>query len=220
MEHSNRSAMLKLLPLISFNSDPARSPRNRCQPPLPPSPTPSSSLIAQAIERALRRISHEIIERNPELDNALLAGIPSRGVEMARRIASESSSRSKSVGPNSASSMFPCTATTSGCVQKLSPVEVSHLPARPRRRAPSSSSTTSSSPGAPAGPPWTRIISFGRPAPHPTRRADRSRTPRTADPRRLRRQKIFPPRRSSAFLSGFENMDGVPDSVMGGETEK
>ena len=42
---------------------------------------------AEAIRRALRRIAHEIIERNPHLENVVLAGIPSRGVEIARRIA-------------------------------------------------------------------------------------------------------------------------------------
>jgi pyrimidine operon attenuation protein/uracil phosphoribosyltransferase len=40
-----------------------------------------------AIHRALRRIAHEIIERNPQLEKVLIAGIPSRGVEIARRIA-------------------------------------------------------------------------------------------------------------------------------------
>lgn len=40
-----------------------------------------------AINRALRRIAHEIIERNPDLGSVILAGIPSRGVEIARRIA-------------------------------------------------------------------------------------------------------------------------------------
>jgi pyrimidine operon attenuation protein/uracil phosphoribosyltransferase len=44
-------------------------------------------LDAAAIERALRRIAHEIIERNPKLGSVVLAGIPSRGVEIARRIA-------------------------------------------------------------------------------------------------------------------------------------
>jgi pyrimidine operon attenuation protein/uracil phosphoribosyltransferase len=52
---------------------------------------------AEAIRRALRRIAHEIVERNPrsatgrirrgELEKVVLAGIPSRGVEIARRIA-------------------------------------------------------------------------------------------------------------------------------------
>jgi pyrimidine operon attenuation protein/uracil phosphoribosyltransferase len=42
---------------------------------------------ADAIRRALRRIAHEIIERNPQLARVVLVGIPSRGVEIARRIA-------------------------------------------------------------------------------------------------------------------------------------
>ena len=58
----------------------------------PNASTPSSTsaaapvLDAAAIERALRRISHEIIERNPDLGSVILAGIPSRGVEIARRL--------------------------------------------------------------------------------------------------------------------------------------
>src|SRR5206468_11113026 len=42
---------------------------------------------AEAIRGALRRIAHEIIERNPQLTHVVLAGIPSRGVEIAQRIA-------------------------------------------------------------------------------------------------------------------------------------
>jgi pyrimidine operon attenuation protein / uracil phosphoribosyltransferase len=42
---------------------------------------------ADAIRRALQRIAHEIIEGNPELASVVLAGIPSRGVEIARRVA-------------------------------------------------------------------------------------------------------------------------------------
>jgi pyrimidine operon attenuation protein/uracil phosphoribosyltransferase len=41
----------------------------------------------EAIHRALRRIAHEIIECNPQLEKVAIAGIPSRGVEIARRIA-------------------------------------------------------------------------------------------------------------------------------------
>ena len=44
-------------------------------------------LDAEAIRRAIRRIAHEIIEGNPKLDSIALAGIPSRGVEIAGRIA-------------------------------------------------------------------------------------------------------------------------------------
>lgn len=41
---------------------------------------------AAAIRGALRRLAHEIIERNADLALVVLAGIPSRGVEIARRI--------------------------------------------------------------------------------------------------------------------------------------
>jgi len=44
-------------------------------------------LDAEGIRRALRRIAHEIIEGNPRLEKVVLAGIPSRGVQIARRIA-------------------------------------------------------------------------------------------------------------------------------------
>jgi pyrimidine operon attenuation protein / uracil phosphoribosyltransferase len=42
---------------------------------------------AEAIRRALQRIAHEIVERNPQLTHVVLAGIPSRGVEIAQRVA-------------------------------------------------------------------------------------------------------------------------------------
>jgi pyrimidine operon attenuation protein/uracil phosphoribosyltransferase len=40
------------------------------------------------ISRSLKRISHEIIERNHGLETVLLLGIPTRGVTLANRIAS------------------------------------------------------------------------------------------------------------------------------------
>jgi pyrimidine operon attenuation protein/uracil phosphoribosyltransferase len=42
---------------------------------------------AEAIRRALRRIAHEIVERNPDLKSIVLAGIPLRGVEISQRLA-------------------------------------------------------------------------------------------------------------------------------------
>jgi pyrimidine operon attenuation protein / uracil phosphoribosyltransferase len=42
---------------------------------------------AAAVQRALRRIAHEIIESNANLGSVVLVGIPSRGNEIARRIA-------------------------------------------------------------------------------------------------------------------------------------
>jgi pyrimidine operon attenuation protein/uracil phosphoribosyltransferase len=40
-----------------------------------------------AITRAVRRIAHEILEGNPNVGAVVLAGIPSRGNEIAQRIA-------------------------------------------------------------------------------------------------------------------------------------
>jgi len=51
------------------------------------SPAAVPIMDAADIQRALRRVAHEIIERNPELRTVVLAGIPSRGNEIARRIA-------------------------------------------------------------------------------------------------------------------------------------
>jgi pyrimidine operon attenuation protein/uracil phosphoribosyltransferase len=59
-----------------------------------PNASPSSSssttapvMDASAINRALRRIAHEIVERNPDLGTVILAGIPSRGAAIAQRLA-------------------------------------------------------------------------------------------------------------------------------------
>ena len=51
------------------------------------SPAQTQVLDAEAIRRALRRIAHEIIEQNADLESVVLAGIPLRGVEIARRLA-------------------------------------------------------------------------------------------------------------------------------------
>ena len=53
----------------------------------PPVPGAVTVLDAAAIDRILRRIAHEIIERNPDLEQIALVGIPSRGVEIAQRLA-------------------------------------------------------------------------------------------------------------------------------------
>lgn len=56
--------------------------------PAPPSLGGTLVMDAAAIRGALQRIAHEVIERNPEIASVVLAGIPSRGVEIARRVAS------------------------------------------------------------------------------------------------------------------------------------
>jgi pyrimidine operon attenuation protein/uracil phosphoribosyltransferase len=52
----------------------------------PPAPGAALVLDAPAIERALKRIAHEIIEAHPDPATIAIIGIPSRGVEIARRL--------------------------------------------------------------------------------------------------------------------------------------
>ncbi len=46
-------------------------------------------LDEKAMGRAIRRIAHEIIERNKGLENMMLVGIHTRGVPLARRLSAE-----------------------------------------------------------------------------------------------------------------------------------
>ena len=58
-------------------------------------------LSSDDIRRAITRISHEILEQNRGVENLLLLGIPTRGVQLANRIAEvikEHSSSDVSVG--------------------------------------------------------------------------------------------------------------------------
>jgi pyrimidine operon attenuation protein/uracil phosphoribosyltransferase len=53
----------------------------------PASPSAGVVLDDLAIQRALMRIAHEIVERTDELDRLYLVGIPNGGVPLARQIA-------------------------------------------------------------------------------------------------------------------------------------
>jgi pyrimidine operon attenuation protein/uracil phosphoribosyltransferase len=58
-------------------------------------------LSSDDIRRAITRISHEILEQNRGVDNLLLLGIPTRGIQLATRIAQvikEHSATEESVG--------------------------------------------------------------------------------------------------------------------------
>jgi pyrimidine operon attenuation protein / uracil phosphoribosyltransferase len=66
---------------MNENENTASSPRASASPPRTP------IMDGEAIQRALRRIAHEIIEQNTDLKSVVLAGIPLRGVEIARRLA-------------------------------------------------------------------------------------------------------------------------------------
>jgi pyrimidine operon attenuation protein/uracil phosphoribosyltransferase len=49
--------------------------------------TPTPIIDAGAIERALTRMAHEIVERNPDQDTLALIGIRTHGVPLAQRLA-------------------------------------------------------------------------------------------------------------------------------------
>ena len=93
----------------------------------PPAENASLVLDAQAIERSLRRISHEIVESNLDPGRIVLVGIPSRGVEMANRLGTYL----EQIGGTSVErgvidvSMHRDDIATRG---RLSPVEISKLP--------------------------------------------------------------------------------------------
>ena len=53
----------------------------------PPAPDARSVLEAAEISRALSRIAHEVLERNKGAGGLVLLGIPTRGVQLARRLA-------------------------------------------------------------------------------------------------------------------------------------
>jgi len=52
-----------------------------------PLKAPSVVMDAAKIDRALSRMAHEILERNPEAEGLALVGIRTRGVPLARRLA-------------------------------------------------------------------------------------------------------------------------------------
>jgi pyrimidine operon attenuation protein/uracil phosphoribosyltransferase len=61
----------------------------------PPAPTPNAQpapdatlvLDSASLERCLKRLAHEIIERNSDLTQIALVGIPLRGIHIAQRLA-------------------------------------------------------------------------------------------------------------------------------------
>ena len=53
------------------------------------SPARVRVMDAVAIERALSRIAHEIIEKHKSLDHVVLVGVQTRGVPLARRLAAK-----------------------------------------------------------------------------------------------------------------------------------
>lgn len=66
----------------------SRMPETSAPPSTDPTTAASRTVLGEAdIARALTRIAHEIVERNKGAADLLLLGIPTRGVQLARRLA-------------------------------------------------------------------------------------------------------------------------------------
>ena len=59
------------------------------EPPASTPPAPDAALVldSAALDRCLKRLAHEIIERNSDLTQIALVGIPLRGIHIAQRLA-------------------------------------------------------------------------------------------------------------------------------------
>jgi pyrimidine operon attenuation protein/uracil phosphoribosyltransferase len=55
--------------------------------PAPSEAHSATALDADAIQKAIRRMAHEIVEQHTDPERLVLAGIPTRGLEVARRLA-------------------------------------------------------------------------------------------------------------------------------------
>ena len=143
---------------------------------------------ADAIRRALRRIAHEIIERNPRTRKARARGnsvARRRDCAAHRRHLSRRSKRSRS---RPASSMWRCIATMSERARNCPSCARQNFRFR-WKGARSSLSMTFFTPAALFARPWTRSVhSDGRPGSNWP--LDRSRPSRAANSPRLRRQKF------------------------------
>ena len=128
----------------------------------PLDPSGRTVLTASDVSRALRRIAHEILEHNKGADDLVLLGIPSRGVELAHRLADlvrEVEGTEVPVGS------LDITMHRDDLRSPAHPGADAH---RRSRRAASTtrsscSSTTCSTPAAPSGPRSTRSSDLGRP---------------------------------------------------------
>src|SRR5438552_11570148 len=63
---------------------------------------PSTVLDARAVDRTLRRMADEIVERNNGTDGLIIVGIQRRGVQLAARIVSSIADREKADVPQGA----------------------------------------------------------------------------------------------------------------------
>ncbi|MFV0338829.1 MAG: bifunctional pyr operon transcriptional regulator/uracil phosphoribosyltransferase PyrR [Chthoniobacterales bacterium] len=90
-------------------------------------PTLELVMDAQAIQKVIRRIAHEIIEKYDDLSRLVIAGIPTRGVEVAKRIV-EAISESGSPLPESGIVDVSMHRDDLSIRSRMTAIEPTHLP--------------------------------------------------------------------------------------------
>jgi pyrimidine operon attenuation protein/uracil phosphoribosyltransferase len=168
------------------------------------------AMDADAIRKAIRRISHEIIEQNPDLSGVVIAGIPTRGVEVARRIA-EHIEQVEGMRPEMGVvdvSMHRDDLATRG---RLTAVEKTHLPFDLDGRTLVLVDDVLYT-GRSCRAAMDAVASFGRPARIQLAvLVDRGHRELPIRPDFVGRN--VPTEQSEKIRVRFENIDGVPDSV-------
>jgi pyrimidine operon attenuation protein/uracil phosphoribosyltransferase len=165
---------------------------------------------ADAIQKAIRRMAHEIVEHQADLQKLVLAGIPTRGVEVAQRLA-DHIERIENVRPFLATldiSMHRDDLSTRGKVTALVPTRLPvDLDARIVVIVDDVFFTGRSCRAA-----LDALASFGRPAQIQLAvLVDRGH--RELPIRADYVGKNLPTTRGEKIRVRFENLDGVPDSV-------
>jgi pyrimidine operon attenuation protein / uracil phosphoribosyltransferase len=178
--------------------------------PQPPAPNAVLILDAQAIDRAIRRIAHEIIERNPDLKKAVIVGIPSRGVEIAKRLV-ESIGQIEKMRPEFGVIDVSMHRDDIRLRKNFSPVEVSKLPLDLEGRTIILVDDVAFT-GRTCRAALDAIASFGRPA-RIQYAALVDRGHRELPIRADYVGKNLPTARSERVFVRFEKTDGGPDSV-------
>jgi pyrimidine operon attenuation protein/uracil phosphoribosyltransferase len=177
----------------------------------PPDKTPQTAMDSEAIEKAIRRMAHEIVERHESPSRIVLAGIPTRGVEVARRLA-EHIEKIEGIRPYLGTldiSMHRDDLSTRG---KVTALEVTDLPVdldnRPLVLVDDVFFTGRTTRAA-----LDALASFGRPSTIQLAvLVDRGH--RELPIRADYVGKNLPTAREEKIRVRFENLDGVPDSVV------
>ncbi len=168
------------------------------------------AMDADAIRKAIRRIAHEIIEQNPDLSKVVLAGIPTRGIEVSRRIA-EHIEQVEGIRPQTGTVDVSMHRDDLALRNRLTAVESTHLPLDLEGLTVILVDDVLFT-GRSCRAAMDAVASFGRPA-RIQLAALVDRGHRELPIRADYVGRNLPTELSEKIRVRFENLDGVPDSV-------